>query len=320
MSIKKLDLLDKKIINTLNKDVRAPVSKIAKQVGSSKEVVSYRIKRLQDEKIIKQFVTIFGLGYWANKILVQLEKITEEKEIIEYLLKQKNVNWITSCSGNWDLIFVIMAKDPVHFEIIQRKIFSDIGQYIKDYNYATSIGSRTFGPTYILRKTREAKEAKRNKPYEIELDDKDKKILRILQNNARMKLMDISKKTKIPVDTVKYRIKKMEHKDIIKRYRLILDSSKLGYDRYEVFIRCKNLDNKTITKFMEYTNMNPNIEFSGRSVGNWDWEFTVNLKNNMELRNLVLAIKKEFSDNIKTLKTANLFETYNHTYFPEELA
>lgn len=135
-----------------------------------------------------------------------------------------------------------------------------------------------------------------------------------------MKLMDISKKTKIPVDTVKYRIKKMEHKDIIKRYRLILDSSKLGYDRYEVFIRCKNLDNKTITKFMEYTNMNPNIEFSGRSVGNWDWEFTVNLKNNMELRNLVLAIKKEFSDNIKTLKTANLFETYNHTYFPEELA
>ncbi len=317
----KLDLLDKKILNCLNENVRASYTEIARKVRSSKEVVNYRVKRLIDEGIIKEFVTIFGLGYWAYKLLIQFEKITpdEEREIINYLIKHSNINWITPCSGNWDLVFAIMAKDPAHFDLILRDVLTQIGKYLQNYKTSVSIGSQAFGHTYLLGSTNETKKIKRNIIGQLDFDTKDKMIARILHKNARSKITDISSQTKIPVDTIKYRIKKMEKNSIIKRYRLILDPSKLGYNRYEIFIRCINLDDAVIRKFKEYARKNPNIEFMGRCVGSWDIEFTTHFKSNEELRDFVLEVKKEFGEFIKHFESVTLFETFNYVYFPEEL-
>ncbi|MBT5022696.1 Lrp/AsnC family transcriptional regulator [Candidatus Woesearchaeota archaeon] len=319
----KLDLLDKKILNALNQNVRAQYSEIAKKVRSSKEVVNYRIKRLIDNGIIKEFVTIFGLGYWAHKILIQFEKIDgeEEKELIEYLVNHPNTNWVTPCSGNWDLVLAIMAKDPAHFDKVLRKILARIGPFLQDYKISTSIGSQTFGHTYILGSVKEDKKIHMEvrKKIKLDFDEKDKKIAKILHANARAKLTEISAATKIPIDTVKYRIKKMEENLIIRRYRLILDPAKLGYNRYEIFIRCVNLTDPLITKFKEYSKQNPNVEYFSRCVGSWDIELTVHFKTNTELRSFVLDIKKEFGDYIKNFESVSLFNTYNFIYFPEEL-
>ncbi len=319
--MQKLDLLDKKIINALNIDVRSSYSSIAKKVRSSKEVVNYRIKRLLSEGIIKEFVTIFGLGYWAYKILIQFEKITpqEEKDIVNYLSKHPNTNWVTPCSGNWDLVFAVMAKDPAHFDKALRDILSKIGKYLQNYKLSTSIGSQTFGHTHILGTVKGMKKIKRNVGVALDFDVKDKKIAKILHKNARARLTEISLKTKIPVDTIKYRIKKMEDNGIIRRYRLILDPSKLGYNRYEIFIRCVNLTDNIIQKFKEYGKQNPNIEYFSRCVGSWDIEYTVHFKTNEELRTFDLDIKKEFGEFIKNFESITLFETYNFIYFPEEL-
>lgn len=321
MVIAKLDMLDKKIITALNHNAKASYSVIARKVRSSKEVVNYRIKRLVEEGIIKEFVTIFGLGYWAHKVLLVFERIgvQEEKKIIDYLTNHSNINWITPCSGNWDIVFAIMAKDPAHLDKILREIMDEIGEYAQDYKIATSIGSETFGHTYILGSVKESKKVKRNIQGKLEFDEKDKQIAKFIHTDARAKLTDISLKTGIPVDTVKYRIKKMEENAIIKRYRLILDPSKLGYNRHEIFIRCINLSDSVISKFREYAKQNPNIEFFSKCVGSWDIEFTVHFKTNTEFRNFVLEIKKEFGSHIKKFESIALFDTYNFIYFPEEL-
>lgn len=322
MASKRLDLLDKKIISALNQNIRATYSEIAKKTRSSKEVVNYRIKRLVDEGIIGHFVTIFGLGYWSYKILIQFENISsqDEKELLKFLTDHHDINWLTPCSGNWDLVFAIMAKNPAHFEKIWREIQIKIGKFILDYKMSISVGSQTFGHTYVLKSVKEDK-ASNLKPREhmIELDDKDKKIAKILHGNARAKLTEISAKTKIPVDTVKYRIKRMEESNIIKRYRLILNPEKMGYNRYEVFIRGSNLTGKTLLKFKEYCKQNPNVEYFCVCVGSWDIEMTVHFKTNTELRKFVIDVKNEFGNHIKSFETISLFNTVNFIYFPEEL-
>jgi len=318
----KLDILDRKIINVLNQNVRAPYSEIAKKVRSSKEVVSYRIKRLIDQDIIKHFVTIFRFGHRPYKILAQFGKIDsqEEKEIVDYIANDPDTNWVTSCSGNWDIIFVIMARDPTHFDQIWRRLSKKIGKFVQDYKISISIGSQTFGHTYVLGSVKEDKDLNLKFNFsEITLDRKDKAIAKILHGDARAKIVDISRKTKIPVDTIKYRIKRMEKANIIKRYRLILNPSKLGYNRYEIFIRCTTINDHLISKFREYAKQNFNIEYFGRCIGSWDIEFTVHLKDNIELKNFVLDVKKDFGGEIKSFETVTLFETRNFIYFPEEL-
>ena len=54
----KLDLKDRKILYELDLDARQPLTQIGKKVGLSKDVVSYRMKKLQDEGIIKNYYTV----------------------------------------------------------------------------------------------------------------------------------------------------------------------------------------------------------------------------------------------------------------------
>jgi DNA-binding Lrp family transcriptional regulator len=317
----KLDLLDKKIITELNKNVRSSYSEIAKKLKTSKEVINYRIKRLERERIIKEYVTIFGFGYWAHKVLINFSKINfiEDEKILKYLHSNPHINWLTPCTGAWDLVFAIMAKTPKEFDLILREIMQNIGVYVGNYKIGISVGSETFGHTYILNSINEAKSVKKNNYYDIDFDEKDKQIAKLLHQNSRIKLMDIYKQTKIPIDTIKYRIKKMEKNSIIKRYRLILDTSKLGYNRYEVFLRFINLTDDIISKFREYAKENPNIEFFSRCVGSWDIELTVHFENQVKLRSFILDVKEKFGENIQLFETISLFDTQNFVYFPLEL-
>ncbi len=314
-----LDVLDKKILNQLNQKPRASFSEIAKKARASKEIVNYRVSRLKKEGIIKEFVTIFGLGYWAYKVLIDFSQIDVEKEkkILEYLTNHPNANWVTSCSGGWDLVFAVMVKDPEHFDKVLRQIMGKLGKHVREYKVATSIGSQTFGHTYILGRVKEPEKIQRKKK-EFDFDEKDKQIARILHKNARAHLMEISTQTGIPVDTVNYRIKKMEQNSIIKRYRMILNPSVLGYHRYEIFIRCINLTDPIISKFREYAKQNKHIEYFSRCVGSWDIELTVHFKTSDELRKFILEVKQNFGENIQKFETITLFETLNYVYFPEE--
>ena len=60
------------------------------------------------------------------------------------------------------------------------------------------------------------------------LDEKDIQILRLLQKNSKITIREISKLVKAAPTTVFAKIKRMEKNGIVKEYRAILDSTKLG--------------------------------------------------------------------------------------------
>jgi len=59
------------------------------------------------------------------------------------------------------------------------------------------------------------------------LDERDIKILKLLQKNCRMTAKEIAKKIGSPITTVYAKIKRMEELGVIKQYKAILDSKKL---------------------------------------------------------------------------------------------
>ncbi|MFC1750110.1 Lrp/AsnC family transcriptional regulator [Pseudomonadota bacterium] len=60
------------------------------------------------------------------------------------------------------------------------------------------------------------------------MDEKDLKIMDILQHEAELTSSQISKKTGIPITTVHNRIKKLKNEGIIKHYTVQLDFDKIG--------------------------------------------------------------------------------------------
>jgi len=60
-----------------------------------------------------------------------------------------------------------------------------------------------------------------------QLDEKDAKILRLLQNDCKIAAREIARKIGSPITTVYSKIRRMEELGIIKHYKAILDSRKL---------------------------------------------------------------------------------------------
>ena len=63
----------------------------------------------------------------------------------------------------------------------------------------------------------------------VKLDEKDKQILNMLQENGRVSYLQIANELGISEATVRYRVKKLIEQEIIKRFTVLLDPTKFGY-------------------------------------------------------------------------------------------
>ena len=59
--MEKLDLKDRKILYVLDLDSRQSFRSIGRKVGLSKDIVTNRVKKLQEKGIIKRFFTYYDI-------------------------------------------------------------------------------------------------------------------------------------------------------------------------------------------------------------------------------------------------------------------
>ncbi|MFL0082048.1 Lrp/AsnC family transcriptional regulator [Tenacibaculum maritimum] len=113
----KLDALDKRLINLLQINSKQTTKQLSLQLGLSVTAVYERIKKLEKEKIIKNYVALVNKDKIERSFLVfchiKLEKHT--KEYIAVFEKEINrLEEVTECfhvSGDYDYILKIYMKD-----------------------------------------------------------------------------------------------------------------------------------------------------------------------------------------------------------------
>lgn len=71
-----------------------------------------------------------------------------------------------------------------------------------------------------------------------QLDDKDIKLLKLLQNNAKLTVKELAKEINLSPSPVFERVKRLEHEGFVKRYAAVLDAEKLNRG-FTVFCQIK---------------------------------------------------------------------------------
>ena len=155
--MEQLDLLDRKILYELDINARQPISKLAKKLQRKRNTIEYRIKKLQDEGIIKNFVTLLdaeklGLTIW--NVYLEFQDINSESEqsIIEYLKKIKKVWWVAQTTGKYDFIYSVYIKNIKEFYNIVREFNSRFGKYILKQDIIAHVEVDVFSRGYFLNK------------------------------------------------------------------------------------------------------------------------------------------------------------------------
>lgn len=313
-----MDKKDEKILMELTLNSRIPLNRLAKKVGISREVATYRLNKLIKEKIINGFYTIIdaeAIGFSRYGFLIQLKGISEkeEKELIDYLVKHDFTSYLGPNIGKWNLCFDIFAKDIQHLQKIIKEILDKAGKHLETYSII-SLGERL--ESFPIKIFGSKKEIEYKKSKETKLDKKDLEILRILSNNSRIEYKEISKKLNMTANAIKYRIKNLEKTGIIKGYTISVDKRKLGFEFYN--LQLKITGNKKENELKKFLRNNKHAIYFYKYFGNENWDLDIGLivKNSLELREFILELREYFGDIIKIHDLYVVVEEIKGDYAP----
>lgn len=152
----------------------------------------------------------------------------------------------------------------------------------------------------------------------LKIDQKDRKILTILQKNARESLTNIARQVNLSVDSVHKRIKKMQKADIFKQ-SIKVNPVNVGYPLIsDVRIRLRNTHAAKVNKLILHLKTHPKIVNLFRMMGEWDIICVMIGKDAQDLNQTSLEIRDQFADIIADWRSCLQlellkFESYDMT-------
>ncbi|GIU68839.1 MAG: hypothetical protein KatS3mg002_0075 [Candidatus Woesearchaeota archaeon] len=274
---------DLKIIAELEKDSRTSISQIAKNCGIIKEVANYRIKRMQEEGFIegyKAIIDYYALGYNQYALLINLHRLEEttKTDIIKEFRSIEKIEVMPFIQGTTDIRITFWVKNQKELLEKYDVLMNKYGKYIKEKNF-TIIYKNTFLSKKYIHKITQETTIGISKNKEISSDEE--KILLLIEKNPLEGTLEISKKLNIPASTVTTKIKRLIAEKILLKATPILNTSLLGYSKYNVDIKISDSNNKKY--IIEQLKSEINVTKIEENIGDYELSFNAEVKTAKEL-------------------------------------
>lgn len=206
------------LLRELSDDSRMSVTMLAKKLKCSRNTIISNMKALDHE---------FGLKYTLefNNVLpalqnqiwpVRFDVKPSLEELREIFKDDGQVRWVAKTEGDFDLLISVAATSSESYISWGMKTLNKLIKFKPEFE-ASHILTMHMG----FMSLREEHINNIQLPN-IKLDDLDKKILLLLNENSRMNYPAIAKKLKKDPELVRYRIKRFLRIKLIKRFTTLL--------------------------------------------------------------------------------------------------
>lgn len=108
-----LDILDMKIIKSLQAGARKPIVQVAKEVSANEATVRRRIEKLLKEGIIERFTVVLDyhkLGRIIKAFIGLRVQPAKLKEIVDHLSKHPDIQVLYRTSGDTDIFAEVIFE------------------------------------------------------------------------------------------------------------------------------------------------------------------------------------------------------------------
>jgi len=118
----KLDAADFSVLKAISQNARMDTVAIAKKVKMPASTVAFRLKKLQERKIIQGFspqVSCQKYGFQSYQLFLEVENLDEEKrqKILNYAQGSPNVVFVIETLGEWNFEIIYEVKDQKEFQV-----------------------------------------------------------------------------------------------------------------------------------------------------------------------------------------------------------
>lgn len=297
---------DREILFHLSLNGRKSITELAQDVQLSKQVVSYRIKQMEDRKVIKKYYAItnvYNLGKTHYRVFIKFQNMNSvvEELLRNYLVRHPQIAWVLYLDGDFDVFFVVWADNIIQFEEVLDDLMGRFGRYFQEkyFSIATRIeylpyrflmeegfgydGSFVFGDGFI-----------RHKPDKLE-----KSILTVLNNEGRIYATELGERLGISARIVKKKIKDLMDAHIIIGFNVKIDHNMLGYTYQKVLLKLNDTSRPQLQKLSDYLKSKKSVIYLLKTIGTYDFEFELMTGSNDELYSLIRELRLNFTHNIK---------------------
>jgi len=139
------------------------------------------------------------------------------------------------------------------------------------------------------------------------MDPKDKKLLYLLDLNAKAKDSELARQLKTSKQVINYRIKRLVDNGIINKFQTILNLKKLGINIYaNIYFKLRNISKIKEQRIITYLNKNNHVGYIGLLGGRFDLSTVIVAKNieqlETKINKLVTRYPNELSNYIISLR------------------
>jgi len=238
-----IDLYDRKILYELISNGRQSVSNIAQKIGKGKDFVIYRIKRLKELGIYVNDIVIMDtskLGFQTYLLYLQVVNKQKVPELIEYLKSRPEVWDIMKVVGKYQIFTIVYVRKIQQLE----KVIIDLGERFDDviinYRLLLCYNGYSLAHNYLFKDMEHIHQDKlRYSEKEVELSDKELKLLSVLLKDARASFHKIAEEIGSTLPKVRQMYENLVKKEVIYCIRPSLNSLPLDYLHKHVLIRLK---------------------------------------------------------------------------------
>ena len=317
-----LDQKDRKLLYELDCNSRQTIQQLARKIGLSKDAIKYRINRLLKDEIIKSFNAVIDtgkIGFTSFRLFLKFYQLSPEKEreILDFLQKNKNLVWFVQVEGNWDINTWFLYKSLEEMNSFWIEFLTKFNNYIEKREFGIYSNVTYFSRAYLLKTEKNIFSMPIiSLTKEEKLDKSDLKIIELLSKNARISIVDIAQETSLTSKTIINKIKRLEKDKIVVGYRAEFNLEKLELKYYKIHISTFNTTPEKIKRFKQYIQENPNIIYYDEVLGGYDIEIEVQIENENKLRELIEEIRERFSNIIKDYEVLHYFKEHRLRFFP----
>jgi len=316
----KVDKVDRRLLYELETNCRQSLTKIAKKIGVSKQVVLYKIRRLKKAGVIQMFSIVINesmLGYMHFELWMQLSSIHPErrKELEEYLYSHGKVTFLATTGPPYDLLFGLSVHKISEFYSELKTLSQKFPGLIQNH-FVTITGEAIVYPrSYLLGKADDERKKRHlvaEMPETVKLDEVDVRLLNELSWDSRMPTLELAKKLRISPTTIRSKMKRLKREGVIEAYRAVIEPTLIGVQPYELLIMSQNMDEEK--ELETYCRFNPNIIVVLRLIGRWDIDILFDAETPEQYKQIIAEIRTRFGSYIKEYSCPSINRIHRHNY------
>src|SRR3989338_404386 len=298
-----MDKNDHKILKELILNPLESRPRMAKRLSLSREVLSYRIKKMEREKIFEYWsvIDIFKVAnivhFWIN-IKHSLTAL-EEAELVSLLKGSPIFNLYLQLVGTYNTVIscILNQKDDIYTLISQ--IDARFKNKISSFSVPEIVEEHFFCGHFLGIDYTQHKYIIWEKKEVISLDPLDLKIIKTLFEYPLLNNIELAKQMKVSIDTTRSRVKKLYQEKVVMPY-VEVDFQKFGYSAFMYFGNLKCLDSAMKKKIITYAQMHTCFLEVLFCVGEYNLILNLVVKDTTELRDSIVKFKSFIQETILT--------------------